>query len=44
MTETYVNAMKAVGCDEQIIFDCVLDELRVNPKGGFEVELEGTVH
>jgi hypothetical protein len=44
ITECYVKAMKAVGCDAQIIFDCVMDELRQTPEGGFEVELEGTVH
>ena len=44
MTEIFVKAMKDAGCDEQIIFNCVLDELRQTPAGGFEVELEGTVH
>jgi hypothetical protein len=48
ITEAYVNAMKAVGCDSELIFHAVMDNLRSHPDGGFEVTLEtvsdGTVH
>jgi hypothetical protein len=48
MTECYVNAMKAIGCDAEIIFHAVMENLRNNPEGGFEVTIttieEGTVH
>jgi hypothetical protein len=40
--------MKAVGCDSELIFHAVMDNLRSHPDGGFEVTLEtvsdGTVH
>ena len=48
MTETYINAMKSIGCDSEIIFHAVMDGLRRHPDGGFEVTIttteEGTVH
>jgi hypothetical protein len=45
ITEAYVNAMKAVGCDSEVIFHAVMAELNSNPEDGFDVTiLEGTVH
>ena len=48
MTETYIKAMKAIGCDSEIIFHAVMDNLRNTPEEGFEVKIihveEGTVH
>jgi hypothetical protein len=48
MTETYIKAMRAIGCDAEIIFHAVMDNLRNTSEDGFEVTIipveEGTVH